>query len=373
MSERRVSEREGPKRKRRFGVIGALVGVAAAAGIAAGVATERYLVRRSKRGDDVYADEPFGELPFTSQLRVLGDDGVELHVEVIDGPGSAAGDSAVGDSAVGDVTLIFVHGFCLDMGTFHFQRQALQGRYRMVLYDQPGHGRSGRLEKGDYTLEALGGALAAVVDACAPTGRIVLFGHSMGGMSIMSLAEQAPELFEERVAGVVLISTSAGKLDEVNFGLPEVVARFRRPLMPIIGSAGPIPAAVVDRARRATTDLAWLVTRRYGFGTERPSPALVSYVERMNSMTSTEVIARYLRTLFSHSRLLVLGPLRDVPVLMICGDSDVLTPLDHTYEIAAVLPEAEVVVVAEGGHVVLLEHADVVNDAIDRFLRKVLD
>ena len=133
MSERRVSEREGPKRKRRFGVIGALVGVAAAAGIAAGVATERYLVRRSKRGDDVYADEPFGELPFTSQLRVLGDDGVELHVEVIDGPGSAAGDSAVGDSAVGDVTLIFVHGFCLDMGTFHFQRQALQGRYRMVL------------------------------------------------------------------------------------------------------------------------------------------------------------------------------------------------------------------------------------------------
>ncbi|MET7417801.1 alpha/beta hydrolase [Dactylosporangium sp. NPDC005555] len=357
-------EAKGSSRRRKVGIIGAILGVAAA-GVAAGVATERYLVHRSKSADDVYADEEFGVWDFDEELTVTTDDGIDLHVEVVDGP------SEDGASSEGP-TLVFVHGFCLDMGTFHFQRRALQGKHRMVFYDQPGHGRSGKLRKGEYSLDALGAGLRAVLQATAPTGPVVLVGHSMGGMTIMALAEQVPELFESRVEAVVLISTSAGKLDQVNFGLPEVVAKFRRPLLPVVGIAGPISSGVVDRARRASTDLAWLLTRRYGFGTARPSPALVSYVEKMNTTTSTDVIARYLRTLYTHARLLVLGPLRTVPVLLVCGDRDVLTPLTHTREIAAVLPEAELVVVPDGGHVVMLEHADEVNDAIEAFLKRVL-
>jgi pimeloyl-ACP methyl ester carboxylesterase len=343
-------------KKRTVGLIGGVLGVAAA-GVAAGVATERYLTNRSRRGDDPLADEPFGELPFDEELTVTGAEDVPLHVEIVESDNTA-------------VTLVFVHGFCLDMGTFHFQRREFAGRYRSVFYDQPGHGKSGRLAKGEYSVDALGESLKAVIDACAPTGPIVLFGHSMGAMTIMALAEHEPAIFE-RVAGAVLISTSAGKLTQVKFALPEILARFHRPLMPVIRAAGPLTSGVVDRARGAATDLSWLLTRRYGFGTARPSPALVSYVERMNSTTSTEVIARYLRTLYTHTRDLGLGALPDVPVQIICGDQDVLTPLAHSYEIASVLPDAEVVVVPGGGHVVLLEKADEVDEAIDRFLRKV--
>ncbi|MEV0559803.1 alpha/beta hydrolase [Dactylosporangium sp. NPDC050588] len=357
------SEVEKSSRRRKVGIIGAILGVAAA-GVAAGVATERYLVHRSKNADDIYADEEFGVWDSDEELTVTTDDGIELHVEIVNGPEDGPEDAP---------TLVFVHGFCLDMGTFHFQRRALEGKHRMIFYDQPGHGRSGKLRKGEYSLDALGAGLRAVLQAAAPTGRVVLIGHSMGGMTIMALAEQVPELFESRVDAVVLISTSAGKLDQVTFGLPEVVAKFKRPLLPVVGIAGPISSGVVDRARRASTDLAWLLTRRYGFGTARPSPALVSYVEKMNTTTSTDVIARYLRTLYTHARLLVLGPLRKVPVLLVCGDRDVLTPLTHTREIAAVLPEAELVVVADGGHVVMLEHAEEVNDAIETFLKKVQD
>jgi pimeloyl-ACP methyl ester carboxylesterase len=346
-------------RKRRAGLVGAIVGVAAA-GIAAGVAAERMLVRRSQRAEDPYAGEPFGVLPYDDELTVTTPDGVDLHVEVLET-----------NEGPEDLTLVFVHGFCLDMGTFHFQRRAFDGQYRMVFYDQPGHGRSGRLSEGEYTIEALAIGLAAVLDQTVPTGRIVLIGHSMGGMTIMALAEQAPHLFTERVAGVVLISTSAGKLDQVTFGLPEVVARFRHPLMPLARNAGKITVAMVDRARKASTDLAWLLTRRYGFGTQLPSPALVSYVEKMNSQTSAEVIARYLRTLYTHARLLALAALREVPVLIVIGDTDVLTPLAHSKEIADALPDAEMIVVENGGHVVLLEHADDVNAAIAAFLGRV--
>jgi pimeloyl-ACP methyl ester carboxylesterase len=344
---------------RTAGIVGAIIGVAAA-GVAAGVAAERALVRRSQRLDDPFVDEPFGDLPFDEKMMVTTSDGVDLHVEVRK--------AEVGPD---DPTVVFVHGFCLDMGTFHFQRRAFDGKYRMVFYDQPGHGKSGRLAEGEYTLEALGHGLAAVLDATVPTGRIVLVGHSMGGMTIMALAEHSPHLFVERVAGVVLVSTSAGKLDQVTFGLPEMVARFRHPLMPLVRNAGKITVAMVDRARKASTDLAWLLTRRYGFGTQRPSPALVSYVERMNSSTSAEVIARYLRTLYTHARLLALAALREVPVLVVCGDVDVLTPLVHSEEICAALPDAEMVVVEDGGHVVLLEHADQVNTAIESFLRRI--
>jgi pimeloyl-ACP methyl ester carboxylesterase len=345
---------------RHAGVFGAIAAVGiAAGGVAAGVAAERY-VRQRRPGlpeADDYADEPFGALPSDEQFGVTTKDGVELYVEVIEGPA--------------DPVLVFSHGFCLDMGTFHFQRRALGGDYRSVLYDQPGHGRSGRLRSGEYTLDALGAGLRAVIDKAAPTGKIVLIGHSMGGMSIMALAEQAPELFAERVAGVVLISTSAGRLNQVTFGLPEVVSRFHRPLLPVVRSAGRLTTAMADRARRASSDLAWLLTRRYGFGTDVPPRSLVSYVEKMNSTTSTEVIARYVHTLYTHARLPALATLRTVPVLVVCGDSDVLTPLAYSEEIARELPDAELVVVEGGGHVVLLEHAETVNAAIRSFLERI--
>ena len=91
----------------------------------------------------------------------------------------------------------------------------------------------------------------------------------------------------------------------------------------------------------------------------------------MNSSTSAEVIARYVRTLYVHARLLALEALAAVPVLVVCGDSDVLTPLAHSQEICNALPHAELVVVAQGGHVALLEHPDVVNEAIDDFLERL--
>jgi pimeloyl-ACP methyl ester carboxylesterase len=341
-----------------------MVGVAAA-GVAAGVATERYLLRRSRHvrdTDDPYVDEPFGELPYDDRFGVVAPDGVEIYVEIVepDRP-----------PAPGAPTLVFVHGFCLDMGTFHFQRREFTGEYRMVFYDQPGHGKSSRLERGEYTLDALGAALKAVLEKTVPDGKAVLIGHSMGGMTIMALAEQAPELFADRIAGVVLISTSAGKLNEVTFGLPEITARLAAPLLPVVRNAGRLSTSMVDRARRASSDLAWLLTRRYGFGHGKPSRSLVSYVEQMNSTTTTEVIARYVHTLHTHSRVVALATLRHVPVLVVCGDTDVLTPIAHSREIVRELPDAELSIVDGGGHVALLEHSDQVNAAIRAFLQRI--
>jgi pimeloyl-ACP methyl ester carboxylesterase len=355
----------------KFGLVGVLAGVAAA-GVAAGVAAERALVGRTRNGgnDDPYADEPFGRLPYDESLRVVTADGVELHVEIVEPADGVALD--FGDTEP-EATLIFVHGFCLDMGTFHLQRRYLDGgQYRMVFYDQPGHGQSGKLAEGEYELPALGEALHDVIKETTPTGPVVLIGHSMGGMAVMACAELYPELFADRVAGVVLISTSGGRTEMTKLGgVPELVAGAG-PLLGVVSGATKYSGRMIDRARHASSDLAWLLTRRYGFGSKRPSPALVSYVEQMNSSTPMDTVTRYLRTLYSHARYPALAAIRSKPVLVICGDKDPILPIAHSEEIVRHLPDAELVVVPDSGHVVLLEHADEVNAALQRFLDRVV-
>ena len=143
------------------------------------------------------------------------------------------------------------------------------------------------------------------------------------------------------------------------------------PLLMLVNNATRLTGGVIDRTRLAASDLSWLLTRRYGFGTDRPSPALVSYVERMNSRTSAETITRYARTLLTHSRYPALAVLAPNPTLVIAGDKDMITPVTHSEEIVRWLPDADYVRITDGGHVVMLEHADEVNAALFAFLAKI--
>src|SRR5205823_13175743 len=95
----------------------------------------------------------------------------------------------------------------------HFQRRDLSD-HRLVFWDQRDHGRSGRSAAGSGSIGQLGADLKAVIDAAAPgPAPVVLVGHSMGGMTIMALAGQAPDLFGTKVAGAVLIATAAHGLE----------------------------------------------------------------------------------------------------------------------------------------------------------------
>ena len=137
MSEQALQpqRRTGARGRAAAGVVGGIVGLAAA-GVAAGFAADRAIRRRRRRSavEDPWRDEPFGELPADEYRTVTTAEGVPLHVEIT-------------GSNRARTTVVFVHGFCLDMGTFHFQRKAMHrlDGMRTVSYDQPGHGRSGRL------------------------------------------------------------------------------------------------------------------------------------------------------------------------------------------------------------------------------------
>ena len=80
----------------------------------------------------------------------------------------------------------------------------------MVLYDQRGHGASTR-GTAPLAIETLAHDLAAVLDA-TDVHDAVLAGHSMGGMTIMSLATHRPDVLRERAKAAVLVSTAATTL-----------------------------------------------------------------------------------------------------------------------------------------------------------------
>src|SRR3712207_6782970 len=89
-------------------------------------------------------------------------------------------------------------------------------------------GRSGWTPLTRATLDRTGRDLGQVLDAVVPHGPVVLAGHSMGGMSVMALARQRPELVGSRVVGAFLLATSAGGL--VRSGVAGLTVRVLRRL-----------------------------------------------------------------------------------------------------------------------------------------------
>ena len=346
------------------GVWGAALGVVAT-GVAIGLAAERAVVGRVRLRPDPGAAEPFFRLPADRTRTVTTEDGVALHVEEV-GPAGGPGTE--------ELTVVLVHGYVQEMAVWHFQRTALaaDGRYRVVLYDHRSHGRSARGSAERSTIDQLGRDLGTVLDAVAPTGPVVLVGHSMGGMTIMSLADARPELFGGRVVGVALIGTSAGKLATVTFGLPTAVLPVTRRVLPLLTRGMTKRPRPFERSRRVGSDLAFLLTRRGGFGSADVSPALVDFVATMGAHTPVDVIAEFYDTFLSHDKLAALDVLRGLEVLVVVGSDDLLTPVDHSRDLADALPDGELVVVDGAGHMVALERPDVVGRALEGLLQRVL-
>ncbi|MFC6237220.1 alpha/beta fold hydrolase [Longivirga aurantiaca] len=344
------------------GVVGAL-GAAAAVGAAVGVAAERMLVRRALRPDPE-RDEPFGGLR-GRVVPVIATDGTPLHVEVEEPPEGSLADR-LGDG----LTIVFSHGYALEEDSWHYQRRDLRALGRLVLWDQRSHGRSGRGSAENATIDQLGRDLESVIAAAAPTGPLVLIGHSMGGMTVMSYAAHHPEMFGDRVRGVGLIATSSGGLAEVPLGLPAPLAKAFHNVAPQVAGVLARRKDLVERGRRAGSDVAYLLTKVYSFGSNVP-PSLTQFVHRMLSATPIDVVAEFLPTLEAHDKKTALDAIGRVDTLVLVGASDLLTPSAHSDEIVRHVPGAELVLIPDSGHMVMLEKYPEVNQHIRELVGRV--
>ncbi len=305
-------------------------GAFVAAGIVAKTVNTRHQVqRRNRRGEDLL----FGSVRSPGQI-VHATDGVALHVEVDEGPKGP--------------TIVFAHGWTCNLDTWHYQRAALRGTARMVFFDQRSHGESGRSYDHNSSIEQLAEDLRVVLEAFAPTGDIILVGHSMGGMAIMGLADAHPELFGTRVKGVVLCATSAGDLMKGNQALKSV-----RPIVIRLST-------ILDRGRAFNS---YSVVRRWGLGPH----AQERHVDMTNEMilaTPSHVIIDFYANFTTLNLYGALKALGEATTVVIGGTKDLLTPFRHSRRLAEEIPGARLVGIEDAGHMVMFEDHDKVTEVI---------
>ncbi|MEV0356185.1 alpha/beta hydrolase [Nocardia sp. NPDC050697] len=292
------------------------------------------------------------------RVTVAADDGTPLAARVI------GADSA-------EVTLVFVHGHCLRADTWSFLGERLArewgGSARLVSYDHRGHGHSGAGAAASYTIDQLAHDLDAVLRALAPTGPIVLVGHSMGAMTALAHARLFPQSVGTRIAGLALIATAASGLTDVGLGrllnrraigaLQRAVLRAprfmgashrlsRRLLEPIMGEANLGTAPVSPRVRALAIAMF----------NETPLLTMTSFLEPLRTFDESEGLHR----------------LAGIPALVLAGSADLVTPFAHSVVLASQLPAAELVRVDGAGHGVIIERVDEVAEALSGLVRRVL-
>ncbi|WP_229072278.1 alpha/beta fold hydrolase [Actinoplanes sp. DH11] len=292
----------------------------------------------------------------SSEIRLA--DGVRLHVTV-SGPADAP------------VTVVLLHGWCQDQQTWNDQVAALSamGRKapRVIAYDTRGHGRSGSTRLGSATLDQLGDDLAEVLRRFAPSGPVVLAGHSMGGMTIMEYAHRHPAEFAARVAGLLLVSTTAEGHTHTHYGLPQRVAGLLRAGETfgaglLARSGAWCPHRVVLPALRPAVQ--WLL-----FGDECAESALRVTLGALGR-ASLRSIGGFRASVGAQQRLDTLATLTDVPAAVLVGDRDRLTPTACAESIAGALPGATLEVLPGAGHMLPLERPEEVSTALVTIVRR---
>ena len=348
---------------------GRVLGVAAgAAGLAAGatvwrVAQRRRIIARRGIGDVT----PFGSLR-ADPLTVVADDGVPLHVEIDElDPEAVGGKGARARKRHTELTVVFVHGYALNMDSWHFQRAAYRGLVRTVYYDQRSHGRSGRSDEEHANIEQLGHDLLRVLDEAVPEGPVVLVGHSMGGMTVVALAEEHPELFGDRVVGVGLVATTAGGVDPHRVVVPLLPSTIGGQLAGRLVAALARGPRTVDRFRKLGRAVALVATDELAFGDAVPA-RYVEFVDEMLSATPFGVVADFFPTFGTLDKFETVHAMSSVPVAVVCGTRDRITPIDHSRRLHELIPGSTMLECEGAGHMVMLERHDQVNAELDQLL-----
>ncbi|HMY09010.1 MAG TPA: alpha/beta hydrolase [Marmoricola sp.] len=339
----------------RIGYALGSVGAAAAAALATGAVVERR-VARTRESSGV---ERLGGLR-SEPIPVICDDGLLLHCEVDEiAPYKARSRSRKRD----DITIVFAHGYSLNLDSWHYQRREFRGKYRMVFYDQRSHGRSPKSDRENANIDQLGDDMLSVINRVARKGKVILVGHSMGGMSVLAFAERHPEVFAKRVVGAALVATTAGDLKVhkiLSKWIPDLLGTMVAPrLIKALASAPDL----VDSARKSGSNIGYIVSDLFGYG-DFANPAQIEFLNAMLDGTPMEVLAEFFPSFSALNKYDTLASFADKPTVVLCGTADRITDIRHSRRMAELIPGSRLVECPKAGHMVMIECQDDVNEAI---------
>ena len=324
-------------------------------GLAALILTGRWWMPFLRRVDP---DEPKPLVP-RRRGTVAGTGGVRLEWEQL-GPDHAP-------------VVLLSHGWSLTHDTWYYQKIALAGEFRVIVWNMRGTGLSSAPRDEDYSLEASADDLAAVFEAVEagrnPRG-CVLAGHSVGAMILPLFGERHPDLMRS-VRGLAMIGGTDTPLLETMWGrewLKPMRPWFWEPLARAMGRF-PLPFEAFAR-------LIWqmgCVHAALMFGTHvgRESRGQDNLVADRCAHFSMRAAGRGALACFDYDTRALL-PALTLPVLLLTGDCDRNMPPEIQRGMATRLPQAELILIENCGHLSLLECHEEVSSALRGFARRCL-
>lgn len=261
-------------------------------------------------------------------------------------------------------TAVLCDGIACDGFIWRYLAEDLAAAAHVVHWNYRGHGRSAApTEPSRVGMDALAADLGAVrhETARAPT---VLFGHSLGCQVVLESYRDKPQ----GVAGLVLICGAPGRVthsfkgsDALARALPRLIERVER--HPVLARAvwANLPPAVATKVALASGEVDAGVN----------PDDLLPYMEHVTSLD----VGLFLRMLSAVGEVTaedVLPTIR-VPALIVAGTLDSFTPPHLAERMAAAIPDAELMLVEGGTHVVPIERREAVRERVLDFLARKVD
>jgi len=298
---------------------------------------------RERTGDYGLSDGRWLETDWASEIR-------QIEVE------SDLGRSQVEYVSVGDgPAIVLVHGLAGTWRNWLENIPRLSDRHRVVAIDLPGFGAS-PMPPEPITMPGYGSVVTSLVSELGLAEDTVLVGHSMGGVVATEALLGSPGSF----AGACLVAAAGPGATPAPGGAEEFAQRLvslyeDRPVRD--------PGKSLSRKRLRNAQLAPFIAHPGQIGNEilwelltwgaRP-PGLVPAALALGRLDGREDLSRI-----------------ELPVLLLWGTRDLLVPLRVAYAYQRRLPESELVVLNDTGHMLQMERPARVNREIEEFVREV--
>ena len=245
----------------------------------------------------------------------------------------------------GPETMLFSHGLLFSGKMFKDQVDYFKARYRCVVYDHRGQGRSEVTENG-YDIDELYEDAIELIEKLN-LGPCHMVGLSMGGFVAMRLAARRPELLKS----LILMETSAE---------PEVFKLKYNLLVTITKLLG--VSAVINKVMPIMFGSTIL--------SDPERKDIVNYW-RSELLTNKKTISKAVKGVIDRQGILNELDNIHLPTLVIVGDEDVATPPEKSKNIKLKIPQARLAVIKKAGHSSAIEEPLQVIDAIEVFLNGV--
>lgn len=261
-------------------------------------------------------------------------------------------------------TLLLTHGWGPDSTVWYYAKKQLSDQFRVVVWDLPGLGKSKKPRNKDYSLEKYARDLEAVLAQVEEP--VILLGHSMGAMILLTFCRLFPQQLEQKVAGLILVDgtyTNPVKTTTLNKLLLALQKPLLQPLLTI--------AIVLSPLLWLTSWLSYfngstlLTTELSGFtGTE--TRGQLNFSSLIGLKASPGVLARGVLAMFKFDETATL-PQISVPTLVVVGKSDIATRPFASQRMSTEIPQAELSVLSPGGHMALMERNQQFSEIIRAF------